>query len=130
MLNKNTKVKVRSPDADIDCFEIEAGVLQGFTLSQYLFIVVCLDYMLRTSIDKMKDNDFKLANERSRRYPAKTIMDADYAKGIALLANIPTKSEALPHSLEKAAGVIGHIINTDKSEYVLSLKRPHLQKIW
>ena len=33
--------------------------------------------MLRTSIDKMKDNDFKLTKERSRRYPAQITMDAD-----------------------------------------------------
>ena len=39
----------------------------------------CLDYMLRTSTDKMKDNVFKLTKERSRRYPAQTITDADNA---------------------------------------------------
>ena len=67
MLYKNTKVKVRSPDGDIDYFDIVAGVLQGDTSSPYLFII-CLDYVLRTLIDKMKDNDFKLTKEKSRRY--------------------------------------------------------------
>ena len=37
----------------------------------------------------MKDNGFKLAKERRRRYPAQIIMDADYADDIALLANAP-----------------------------------------
>ena len=59
--------------------------------------------MLRTSVDIMKDNGFKLAKERSRRYPAQTIMDADYANNIALLANTPAQSETLLHSLEQAA---------------------------
>ena len=63
------KVKVLSPGRDTDYFKIVAGVLQGDTLAPYLFII-CLDYMLRMSIDIMKDNGFKLAKERSRRYPA------------------------------------------------------------
>ena len=53
MLYRNTKVKVRSPDGDTDYFDIVAGVLQGDTLAPYLFII-CLDYVLRTSIDKIK----------------------------------------------------------------------------
>ena len=88
MLYRNTKIKVRSLDGDTDYFDIVAGVLQGDTLSPYLFIT-CLDNVLRTSIDKIKENGFKLTKERSRRYPAKTITDADYADDIALLANAP-----------------------------------------
>ena len=53
MLHKNMKVKVRTPDGDTDYFDIVAGVLQGDTLAPYLFII-CLDYVPRTSIDKMK----------------------------------------------------------------------------
>ena len=63
------KVKVRSPDGDTDYFDIEAGVQEGDALAPYLFII-CLDYMLRTSIDLMKENGFKLAKERSWRYSA------------------------------------------------------------
>ena len=69
MLYKNTKVKVRSPDGDTDYFVIVAGVLQVDTFAPYVFII-CLDNVLRTSIDIMKENGFKLAKERSRRYPA------------------------------------------------------------
>ena len=67
MLYRNTKVKVRSSDGDTDYFDIVAGVLQGGTLASYLFII-CLDDVLRTSMDKMKDNSFKLTKERNRRY--------------------------------------------------------------
>ena len=88
MLYRNTKVKVRSADGDTDYFDIVAGVLQRDTLAPDLFII-CLDYVLRTSIDKIKENCFKLTEERSRRYPAKRITDADYADDIALLANAP-----------------------------------------
>ena len=92
MLYKNTKVKVRSPDGHIDYFDIVAGVQQGDTLAPYLFII-CLDYAVRTSIDLTKENGFKLAKERSRRYPAQTITDADYVDDIALLVNKPAQAE-------------------------------------
>ena len=66
MLYRNTKVKVCSPDGDIDYFDIVAGVLQGDTLAPYLFII-CLDYMLRTSIDKIKENSFKLTRKEAEQ---------------------------------------------------------------
>ena len=91
-LYRNTQVKVRSPDGDTDDFDIVAGVLQEDTLAPYLFII-CLDYVLRTSIDKIKENGFKLTKERSRRYPAKTITDANYTEDIVLLINTPTQAE-------------------------------------
>ena len=57
MFYKNTKVKVWSPDRDTDFFNIIASVLQEDTLAPYLFII-CLNYVLRTSIDLMKENGF------------------------------------------------------------------------
>ena len=93
------KVKVHSLDRDTDYFDTVAGVLQGDRLDPYLFII-CQGYMLRMSIDLMKENGFKLAKERSRRYPTQTITDTDYADDIVLLANIPTQAESLLHSLE------------------------------
>ena len=59
ILYRNTKVKVGSPDGDTDYFDIVAEVLQGDTLAPYLFII-CLDYVLRTSIDKIKEKGFEL----------------------------------------------------------------------
>ena len=94
------KVKVCSSDGDTDYFDIVAVVLQGDTLAPYLFII-CLDYMLRTSIDIMKDNGFKLGKERSRRYPAQTITDVDYVDDIVLRADTPTQAKTLLHSLEQ-----------------------------
>ena len=41
-------------------------------ISPYLFFI-CLDYVLRTSIDLIKENGFKLAKERSNRYITETI---------------------------------------------------------
>ena len=117
ILYRNTKVKVRSPDGDTEYFDIVVGVLQGDTLAPYLFII-CLDYVLRTSIDKIKENGFELTKRRSRRYPATTITDADYADDIAILANTPDQAETLLHSLERAAASIGLHVNAHKTEYM------------
>ena len=107
-------LEVRSLDGNTDYFGIVAGVLQRDTLAPYLFII-CLDYVLRTSIDKIKENSFKLTKKRSRRYPAKTITDADY---IAILANAPAQAETLLHSLEQAAAGIGLHVYAHKTEYM------------
>ena len=77
--------KVRSPDGDSDFFDIVSGMLQGETLAPYTFIIN-QDYVLRTSIDLMKENGFTLAKARSKRFSAKTITNANYADNIALLA--------------------------------------------
>ena len=111
------KVKICSPDGNADYFNIVAGVLQGDTLAPYLFII-CLDYVLKMSIDLMKENSFKLARERSRRYPTQTITDADYADDIVLLANSPAQTKSLLHSLEWAAGGISLHVNADKRQYM------------
>ena len=117
ILYRNTKVKVRSPDGNTAYFDIVAGVLQGDALAPYLFII-CLDYVLRTSIDKIKENGFELTKKRNRRYPAKTITDADYAYDIAILANAPAQAETLLHSLEGASVGIGLHVNAHKTEYM------------
>ena len=117
IIYRNTKVKVRSPDGDTEYFDIVAWVLQGDTLAIYLYII-CLDYVLRTSIDKIRENGFELTKKRSRKYPAKTITDADYADDIAILANTPKQAETLLHSLERATAGIGLHFKSHKTEYV------------
>ena len=67
MLYRKMKVKVYSPDEDTDYFDIVAGVLQGDTLAPYLCII-CLDYVLRTSIDKLKK--WFQANKEAEDNPA------------------------------------------------------------
>ena len=66
ILYRNTKVKVRSPDGDTEYFDIVAGVLQGDTLAPYLFLI-CLDYVLRTSIDKIRENGFELTKKKKKK---------------------------------------------------------------
>ena len=65
----------------------------------------------------MKENSFK-QTERSRRYLAQTITDADYADEIALLANTPTQAESLVPCLEREAAGIGLYVNAHETEYM------------
>ena len=67
---------------------------------------------------KIRENSFELTKKRSRRYPAKTITDADYADYIAILANTPNQAETLLLSLERAAAGIGFHVNAHKTEYM------------
>ena len=117
LLYRNTQSKVCSPDGDTDYFDVVACVQQGDTLAPYLF-VICVDYVHRTSIDKIKENGSKLTKERSRRYPKQAITDADYADNIVLLADALSQAEILLHSLERATAGIGFHVNAHKTEYM------------
>ena len=90
---------VRSSDSDTDFFDIVAGVLQGDTLVSFMFII-CLDYVLRISIDLIKENGFTLKLIRGRRCPAETMTDADNTDDQALLINTLAQAEFLLHSQE------------------------------
>ena len=64
---------------------------------------------------KIKENGFKLTKKRSRRYPQKTITNAD---DIVILANTLNQAKTLLHSLEQAAAGIGLHVNAHKTEYM------------
>ena len=124
---RNTKIKVCSLDGDIDNFDIVVGLQQRDTLEPYLFIIY-LDYVLRTSIDKMKNNGFKLTNER-RRYLTHKNTDEDYADDIARLENTPAQAETLLHTLERTAADIGLHVNTDQTECMCFNQRGNISAL-
>ena len=117
MLYQNTRSMVRSPDGDTDFFDISAGVLQGDTLAPYIFII-CLDYILRRSIDENVDLGFTLEPKKSRRYPEKKITDADYADDLAVFANLLKDASTLLHLIERTANTVGLHVNATKTEYI------------
>ena len=103
----------------MSCISLSENILliRGHA-TPYLFII-CLDYVLRTSIDKIRENGFEMTKKRSRRYPAKTITDADNADDIAILANTLNQAKILLHNLERAVAGIGLHGNAHKTEYML-----------
>ena len=73
MLYKDTKVNALSVDEDKDFFDIVTYALQGNTLAPYLFIIY-LYYVLRTSMDLMKENGFTLAKKEAEDTPYKLLL--------------------------------------------------------
>ena len=119
ILYKNTRSMVRSPDGDTPFFEITTSVLQGYTLAPFLFII-CLDYILKNSLDCNKELGFTISKRKSSRYPAVSITDADYADDIALSTNDLSEANTLLGLLliEEKANEIGLKINSGKTEYM------------
>ena len=84
---------VHLPDGDTDFFDIVTGNLLGDTIAPYI-LMMFLDYVLRSSINLIKENGFTL-----RIQEAENMIDADYAYDLALLANTPTQAESLLYNL-------------------------------
>ena len=89
--------------------------MKKINIAGVLFII-CLDYVLRTSIGQIKETGFMLRKARSRRYTAETITDADNVEDIALLVNTPTQADFLLHSLEQVVEGIRLHVDVDKTE--------------
>ena len=86
-------------------------------MAPYLFII-CLDYILKHSIDDNINLGFTLSQRRSSRHPAIHITDIDYADDIAVTADTIKDAEKMLHQIEEAAEDIGLKINSDKTEYM------------
>ena len=80
--------------------------------------VICLDYVLRISVDKCNEYGLTLELTRSRRFHTKKIADADYADDLALLSDNSYNAQKLLHILEKSAAFIGLHVNATKTEYM------------
>ena len=71
------KTMVHSPDGDTNFFDIVNEILQGDSLTVYLFLL-SLDYRHQMSMNVIKENSFALKKARSKQYPAETITDTSY----------------------------------------------------
>ena len=93
-----------------DWFKTTSGVLQGDTLSPYLFIVL-LDYAL--TLQTLQDDvGFVVRKRNGRRHPAIYIGVLAYADDICLMA------ECSLHRLETSAAEIGLTINYNKTKAI------------
>ena len=90
--------------------------MQGDTLAPFLFVIV-LDYAMRQAIDgKEEELGFTLQTRRSRRVPAKSICDLDFADDIALLSNEIEQARELVHRVEAECRKVGLEINAKKTK--------------
>ena len=96
---------VRNPNAYTSFLSFSSGcrLWIGMCWGQVLILgYFCMDY----------------TPSKSRRYPAKTITNTDYADNITILANTPNQAETMLRSLERATAGIGLHINAHKTEYM------------
>ena len=117
MLYKNTRSMVRSPDGDTPFFKITTGVLQGYIIAPFLFII-CLDYVLRNSLKDIENLGLIITERKSRRYPATGVTYIEYADDIAITTNSIEEANTILHQIEEISKAIGLCINVSKAEYM------------
>ena len=112
----NTRARVITPDGETEEFDILAGVLQGDTLAPFLFIIV-LDYAMRQATSDMETElGFTIIPRKSRRIPAVTLTDLDFADDICLLCNEIDKAQELLSCVEAECSKVGLGLNAKKTE--------------
>ena len=99
ILYTNTRAMVRSPDRDTPFFYNR--LLQTDTIAPFLFII-CLDYVLRKSIECNTELGLQITERNSTRYLEVNITYADYADDIAITINNLREANLLLHSIEKS----------------------------
>ena len=116
ILYKKTKVKVCSPDGDRLLRHCSRCAARRYISP---IPVYYLHRLHASNVYRFNERKrLHAGKKKKQKIPAQTIMDADYADDIALLANTPTQVESLLHSLEWAVGGIGLHVNADKTEYI------------
>ena len=87
LIYDDMRAKVLTPDGETEWFNMYTGVMQGDTLSPYLFIIV-LDYVLRqTTEGKEEELGFTLTPRKTRRVGPKIVTDLDFADDLAIIFN-------------------------------------------
>ena len=113
----NTEVTVITPGGEKKFFEITAGVLQGDTLTPFIFMIV-LDYILCLSFENLNNGGLQIQPRHSRRHLAQHLTDLDFADDLAFITELVEDAEALLQSLERVATLIGLYCNESKTEYI------------
>ena len=116
MCYHNLQAKVVSPDGDTEMFKILAGVMQGDTLAPFIFVTV-LDYALsKAIIGKEEELGLTLRPRRSRRTPAESISDLDFADDIVLMSNTVVQAQQLLMDVERECKEVGLLLNSTKTK--------------
>ena len=90
--------------------------MQGDTLAPFLFVTV-LDYALRMAVgDKDNELGLTLYPRKSRRIPAKTLTDLDFADDIVLMSDSVNQVSDLLHRVEKECEAVGLRLNSGKTK--------------
>ena len=103
-------------------FDVTTGVLQGDVLAPFLFVVL-FDYLLKKATPQL-DSGVVTHPRPSRRHPAKSLNDLDFADDIALLESSISQAHAQLSKTAEAAADLGLVISAPKTEYVIYELQP------
>ena len=116
VLYNNSKSAVMVDGNLSDPFQVTTGVLQGDVLAPFLFIVL-IDYLMKRATENI-ESGVVTHPRQSRRHPAKTLNDLDFADDIALLeSSIPNAQRQLTRTAVSAEQ-LGLVISVPKTEYM------------
>ena len=111
-LYKDTSARIQTAHGPTDSFRTSSGVLQGDTLSPFLFIMM-IDYVLRCSLSESLG--FEVSPRRSSRQPAKYVTALAYADDIALVARDSTCAAIVMSRLQEVSARHGLAVDLKKS---------------
>ena len=95
-----------------ETFDTTSGVLQGDTLSPYLFILL-VDYILRQSL--VNEDGLTLKPANGRRHPAIISTALAYADDVAITSDSASGAERTLHRLQLHSEAIGLKLNVAKT---------------
>ena len=104
---------VQTPDGPSPEFLTTSGVLQGDTLSPFLFVVI-MDFVLRRTLQE--EDGFIVANRRSSRHPAIRLTCLAYADDVALTCCDPAAAQRAVRRLVEEGERVGLRINLNKTK--------------
>ena len=115
VLYKNSKGAVMVDGGLSDPFDVTTGVLQGDVLAPFPFVVL-VDYLLKKATSQLDSG--VVTHRRSRRHPAKSLNDLDFADDIALLEFSISQAQAQLTKTAEAAADLGLVISAPKTEHM------------
>lgn len=116
MLYKNIKYLIGSPDI-LASLTSKLGFFRVDILAPFLFLNT-LDTLLRTSLYKLHHLVFTLSPRLSSQYPAKKLINIDYANDLAITADTITNATVLQHNLQNADNDVVLYVNSTKTEFI------------
>jgi len=119
-LYTDTTAIVLTSDGHTDPFHVSKGILQGDTLTPFLF-VLAVDWMMRRALtlELIAECGICVTPRRSSHDPAYYLSDLDFADDIELLSRNMSTAQKILTAVEKSANLVGLTINKSKTEYML-----------
>ena len=132
----NTAANVVSHDGNTDYFEILSGVLQGATLTPFLFIIN-IDFALRKATEDHKALGFTFVKRRSRRYSPQRITDTYFVNDTVTFSDTLQNATLLLHDIDITAKQVNPLKNEKKTKFmsfnlsgiIQSLNGVHLKEV-